>query len=392
MTLRSSHIRFALMALMTLAAQTAGAAEADSVASEQHTSWMRRGVVGKVVNYFESSNKTVITRRPSFSVLGGPHYSTDEGFGIGLVAAGIYSTQPEDTTLVPSNVSLFADITTGGFFKIGINGLHLYGRGSRRVDYELSFNSYKTYFWGVGYERARMASNKSKYLLLDMMLEADHLWKIGSTPLFIGPSAKLDYIAARHIKNSATWQQLPRAYAAVGAGFRLEYDTRDNYTAPTSGLMAQITQRFYPRFFGNASRAFASSEFSVNAYRPVWKGGVVAARLHGTFTYGSTPWGMMPTVGGTKILRGYYEGQYRDKCETDFVAELRQHVWGRSGVAVWGGLGAVYPSFKSFRGRDLLPNYGIGYRWEFKHLTNVRIDAGFGKSCWGVVLSINEAF
>jgi hypothetical protein len=39
-----------------------------------------------------------------------------------------------------------------------------------------------------------------------------------------------------------------------------------------------------------------------------------------------------------------------------------------------------------------LPNYGIGYRWEFKKRVNVRLDWGFGKRQMGVIFSINEAF
>ncbi len=389
-TTYSNLLRVLAVAILAMASVTARAAEdADSTRS-----WLQRGFIGKVVRYFSESNKTEITRRPSFSFIGGPHYSSDTGFGIGLVAAGLYSTQPEDTTLLPSNVSLFADLTTGGYFKIGVEGLHLYHRGDRRVDYELSFNSYTTYFWGVGYDAARIESNKTRYLLLDIMLSGDHLWRLGSTPMYAGPLMRFNYIAARHIDDDrdALWGEMPRAFVALGTGVKLQFDTRDNYTAPRTGWMGELIQRVYPRFLGNSSHSFASTEFSLNKYTPLWRGSVLAARIHGMFTYGRTPWGMMPTVGGNSMLRGYYEGQYRDKCESDVTLELRQHVWGRSGVAVWGGLGAVYPNFSKFHKRDLLPNFGVGYRWEFKKLTNVRVDVGFGKGCWGVVLNINEAF
>lgn len=364
----------------------------DSIpASQSGPAWLHRGIVGKVYDYFSRSNKTEITRRPSFSFIGGPHYSSDTGFGLGLVAAGLYSTAPADTTLSPSNISLSADVTTGGFFKISLSGLHLYRRGNCRLDYELSLNTYKTYFWGVGYDAARRDDNKTKYLLIDIMAEADHLWRVKGD-FFAGPMVRFNYMAARHIHDYRVWEGLDRAYPALGAGFKLQFDTRDNYTAPTSGWLGELTQRFYPRFLGNSSRTFGSTEVAVNHYATLWRGGVLAARLHGEFTYGSTPWGLMPTVGGSDALRGYYEGQYRDKCETDVTLELRQHVWGRSGVAVWGALGAVYPGFDNFHRRYLLPNYGVGYRWEFKQLTNVRLDVGFGKGTWGVVLNINEAF
>ena len=149
---------------------------------------------------------------------------------------------------------------------------------------------------------------------------------------------------------------------------------------------------FFPRFTGNSDNSFSSTEFSFNHYATVWRGGVMASRIHGSFSYGHTPWGLMPTAGGSSQMRGYYEGQYRDKCETDLTVELRQHVYRRSGIVVWGGLGAVYPSPGKFRSRYLLPNYGAGYRWELKKATNVRLDIGFGKGCVGVEFNINEAF
>lgn len=53
-------------------------------------------------------------------------------------------------------------------------------------------------------------------------------------------------------------------------------------------------------------------------------------------------------------------------------------------------------SFRPFSGSTgsiRLPNYGIGYRWEFKKRMNVRLDYGFGKKDQnGFLFSINEAF
>ncbi len=51
-------------------------------------------------------------------------------------------------------------------------------------------------------------------------------------------------------------------------------------------------------------------------------------------TYGNTPWGMLATLGGSNTMRGYYDGQYRDKCEIDATVELRQHVYHRNGIVV----------------------------------------------------------
>lgn len=72
--------------------------------------------------------------------------------------------------------------------------------------------------------------------------------------------------------------------------------------------------------------------------------------------------------------------------------ELRQRVYKRLGAVAWVGCGTVFPSFKELKGDDLLINYGIGLRFEFKHNVNVRVDYGFGKGTSGIVFGMSEAF
>ena len=91
-------------------------------------------------------------------------------------------------------------------------------------------------------------------------------------------------------------------------------------------------------------------------------------------------------------MRGYYEGRYRDKSAITACVELRQHIWHRNGITLWGGAGTVFSKFSEITSRSVLPNYGIGYRWEFKQRVNVRLDLGFGRGTTGFIFSINEAF
>lgn len=91
-------------------------------------------------------------------------------------------------------------------------------------------------------------------------------------------------------------------------------------------------------------------------------------------------------------MRGYYEGQYRDKNLIETQLELRQKIWRRIGATAWVGAGNVFQSFHKFDFAKTLPNYGFGLRWEFKKRMNVRIDYGFGKGQTGFIFGINEAF
>ena len=136
----------------------------------------------------------------------------------------------------------------------------------------------------------------------------------------------------------------------------------------------------------------AVRNWTTRYYHEVWKGGVLAGQFHTLLNYGNPPWGLMAILGSSYSMRGYYEGRYRDKCVMDAQIELRQHVWKRNGVAVWVGAGTVFPRFSEFDMKHILPNYGFGYRWEFKKRVNVRLDLGFGKHQTGFIFNINEAF
>ena len=64
----------------------------------------KRSFFGKILNYFNDANKEKKNKKFDFSIIGGPHYSSDTKFGIGLVAAGLYRTDRNDSILPPSNV------------------------------------------------------------------------------------------------------------------------------------------------------------------------------------------------------------------------------------------------------------------------------------------------
>lgn len=381
-----------LTGLFTVLVSTISLSAAEHDQPRDSLTGTKRNIVTKIIDYFGSANKHELSRRPDFSIIGGPHYSSDTKFGIGLVAAGIYSTDPSDTTLYHSNFSLYGDISTAGFYMIGIRGSHIFPRDTRRINYDIYLSSFTTYFWGIGYTYNSSDKNKTSYKDLRFTISADYLWRIGRH-IYAGPTVEYNFIRASDIKaNEFLWEGESRSTNSYGIGVTARYDTRDHLTDPYSGWFIQIDQRFYPRFLFNGNYNFSATEIGINNYTSVWKGGVIASRAHLDYTTGHTPWGLLPSLGGSHTMRGYYEGRYRDKIATDVTIELRQHIYRRSGAVVWLGAGSIMENFSDFRWKDILPNAGIGYRWEFKKRTNVRLDLGFGKGEWGFIFNINEAF
>ena len=77
--------------------------EKDSVATvAADTTVRKKGFINKVLAYFNDANKTDYSKKFDFSIIGGPHYSTDTKLGLGLVAAGLYRTATTPSCLRPT--------------------------------------------------------------------------------------------------------------------------------------------------------------------------------------------------------------------------------------------------------------------------------------------------
>ncbi|MDE6276567.1 MAG: BamA/TamA family outer membrane protein [Muribaculaceae bacterium] len=370
-----------------IAVDSIGAISPDSLAS---LPFYRKGLIGKVYDYFDTTNDVHEEKDFDISFIGGPYYSSDTKFGLALVAAAQYRHDKEDKTVPMSDVSLTARATTSAFFELGLDGNHIFPHDRQRLSYSVSISYVKTRFWGIGYDMDVNPDNESKYKYVCSRANAAYMWRLGKR-FYIGPEATFDYINGRQFEKPWLWEGQSDRTFNVGIGFTAQFDTRDNLTAPTEGINLRLDQRFNPRFLAN-KYAFSLSELTFSTYRGLWKGSVMAFQYHTRLTYGNTPWGLLSTLGGSHNMRGYFEGRYRDKMEMDATLELRQHVWRRNGVVAWIGAGTVFPKFSALRWRIVLPNWGVGYRWEFKKNMNVRLDVGFGRHEWGLNFSINEAF
>lgn len=388
------HILTILVMMMALGCYASEPFSQDTIPSQQMadtTRHARKSWMTRFLDYFNDANKNKEHKRFDFSIIGGPHYASDTKFGLGMVAAGLYRSDSNDTLLPPSNVSLFGDVSTVGFYMLGVRGNHIAPRGRYRIDYRLYFYSFPSDFWGIGYEMGDNDDNKSDMKRWQAQAEAAFLFRVADN-FYVGPMASYDYVIGKHIERPELLNGMDHHTWNVGAGVSLVYDNRDNLTNPHRGIYLNLKQMFRPRFMGN-DYAFSTTKFRFDCYQQLGEGTVLAEDFGANFNFGNPSWGMMANLGGTSSMRGYYEGRYRDKHSLEATVELRQHVWKRNGIVVWAGAGTVFPKFSELRSNRILPNVGVGYRWEFKKNVNVRLDYGFGKSGQsGFLFNINEAF
>lgn len=352
----------------------------------------KRGLVARVLQYFAESDKPKPNKKIDFGIIGGPHYASDTGVGLGLVASALYSTDRSDSTLELSNASLYSDVSSKGFLMVGLRGNTFLPRKRYRLDYRLYVYTFPSYLWGFSYPESDNDDNKSKYSRTKFEVMARFLMPLNRYS-YLGPIARYQYVHAYKLKDHAPelLGGRPLTVSDVSVGVSYTFDSRDFMLNASRGWFVQADLTANPTFLGN-NNTYWSGELQVATYRRAWRGAILAGELHTRQSVGSVPWPMLSDVGSSNRMRGYYEGRYRDKNVVDAQVELRQHIWHRNGMVVWLGAAEVFPDYGSLRFRRILPNAGIGYRWQFKKGVNVRLDYGFSRNGTGFIFNINEAF
>lgn len=363
---------------------------ADSVVVDTVASKPRNSIFRRLIRYFEQANEDR-TQEKKFDLTWvlGPSYSAVTKVSLGILASGLYRIDRTDTITQPSNVSLYANISTSGYYKVGVTGLNLMDRNRHRIKYDISFASMPIDYWGIGYAMAQ--AEKSSMVEKRYRIDAEYQYEMARN-FFGGVALDFTHAAAKKVANPDYMLGQRDKYTATGWGLSLQYDSRDFAPNPYKGIYLSLRETYFPAALGTTETIWRTS-FTGNYYQRLWKGCTLALDAYMEYNAGKEiPWSMVAQLGGGYRMRGYYLGQYRDNGMIEVQAELRQKIYNRHGIAVWVGAGNVFPNFNSFQWRQTLPNYGIGYRWEFKHRVNVRIDYGRGKHGGSVVFNVNEAF
>lgn len=349
--------------------------------------------------YFEQSSvdKTAY-KRFDVTFVGAPTYSSTTGLGLGVMAAGLYRIDRTDFQIPPSTVSLFVRATLKGVYTVGIEGINIFKDNRDRLTYRVAFVSQPIDFWGVGYDAA-VNNTPINYTSNNQQVELSYYHRLCRN-LYIGARVNFDYIYAKKGDRGLIAPYINGGKSeslSTGLSLLLEYDSRDFIPNPYRGLYLSLQAMSRPKALANIDDNTWRFTATASYYQKLWRGAVLALDLYGESNSKHTPWQLYARMGSKYRMRGYYEGRFTDRNMVTAQAELRQRVWHRIGVAVWGGAGNCFSSWSNYQWSHTLPNYGIGLRWEFKKRVNVRFDYGFGGKVNGKLINgfqvlLNEAF
>ncbi|MCD8292302.1 MAG: outer membrane protein assembly factor [Prevotellaceae bacterium] len=344
----------------------------------------------------ELHRQKVAARNLHYNIIGGPSYTPDFGVLLGGSALMTFRMNPSDTTQQRS-VLPFA---IAFMFKGGVNlsvKPQLFFKGDRfRIFGKMTYKTTSDNFYGIGYHENRdyvRSDSTSEYRFSGMQLNPWFLFRLGESNIFAGPQIDFSY---DHMKKPAEGLVEEVSYKAAGGtangykkismglGFLLTYDSRDVPANAYQGVYVDFRGVAYSKIFGGDCNYYRL-ELDYRQYEQVGNRKVIAWTVQSQNVFGKVPLTQYALTGTPYDLRGYYNGQYRDKSSHIAVVEYRQmfntdkettlkRLVSHLGFTAWAGCGFMGPTMTKIEG--VLPNFGAGLRIEVQPRMNVRLDVG----------------
>lgn len=184
-------------------------------------------------------------------------------------------------------------------------------------------------------------------------------------------------------------------------GTVINYDDRNNVFYPTDGHLIELLATFNSTALGSD---FNFQRYAYDAAKYITFNGKHTIALHATgdFIFGEAPFFQLAELGGTKRMRGYFQGRYRDNNAIIVQAEYRVPILqnviksgffkDRFKIAVFGSLGNVAPTIGEFDLSNTRYAYGAGLRFRLTDAgINLRLDYGRTAQGGNFYVTFNEA-
>jgi outer membrane protein assembly factor BamA len=322
------------------------------------------------------------------------YYTPETEFAVG--GGGIWTFYvAEDALLRPSRVAFSGYVSTTGQYQLTLEPGVYFSSNRNYARMKLFFGHYVDRFYGVGNDSPDLGVEEygSERYGLEMELQVP--------PLLFGQD-RTGIIVDLQNFNVIDTKENPylrdesltgiNGGVVVGVGFNFVEDSRDNTFFPTTGIYGQTKAIFYSRTLGS-DFTFQNLDIDMRRYLPIGDR-VLGVNVRLNMVGGDPPFFRLPALGGQRLMRGFYEGRYRDKVYTAAQVEYRRYFRPRWGFVAFLSTGEVAASISDVKLDELRLAGGAGLRFLINpdEKVNVRADFGIGKDTNGVYFGIEEAF
>ncbi len=337
--------------------------------------------------YLPASGQEQDSKRNSYQVLPSGFYTPETNIGLGII--GLYYHNPGDSLTRQSNAQLYFDFTLNNQFLFQ-GDANWYSPGNKYyLKWSHDISRFPEIFHGIGNETEVSDACHIDFKLLNFSLKAFRKLKKNT---YVGVIAEHQTLNDVMKESHGVAPPVLMDYSYSGLGFEFLVDQRDFILNPQKGKYIELGLEHFHNYSGMPG--FYKAVADLRWYHTIKSKWVINTNVYAIQCFGDVPFRMMPSIGGPRLLRGFYYGRFRDKNLTLTQAELRRDLFWRIGAAVFGGFGQVYPDFQSFNMNSFHYNYGAGIRFRLHEdsRANVRLDYGRTKDSHGIYIVFGEAF
>ncbi len=344
----------------------------------------------------EQTAADALTQKCKNRFVGAPlvYYTPETHLSFGGAFSYILRIAGCDKKTRPSSISPLVIYTQLKQFKAELK-TDLYFKDNRyHLESKIKTQKYPDKFFGIG--NSTLKDDEESYTLKDNELDIAFSKAIGK-----GFNIGLEY-------RFADWRIVNKKEGGLldsggfigsnkgtlsGLSVFVNHDTRDNIYYPMQGDYIVLDALVYPAFLGSTYK-FATFSLDVRKYATLFKTHVAAVQVLVKIQTGTVPFTELARMGGQNLMRGYFDGRFRDKNLMAVQAEYRMPLFWRFGLVGFAGAGNVSPKIDRSLHKDIKASYGFGLRFLFdkKEKIQVRFDYGMGKGTSGFYASIFEAF
>ncbi|MCH7401592.1 BamA/TamA family outer membrane protein [Belliella kenyensis] len=307
-------------------------------------------------------------------------YSPETSLGLGARAIRIFKTHEDPLgKLRPSSLPI-TFLYTLNKQVIFTTELELWKNENRDfIHARIMLADYPFKFYGLGNDLNldEAESYSTKYAYVHLNYERQLL-----SGLYFGPKYEFrvdDIYDVQPAGKLATGQIAgSNGQRISGLGFVMNHDTRNNIFQPTRGWYNRLSWMSFQRALGS-NFTFDQYILDLRKYVKIYERHVLVVQSFWSFTSGNPPFQHVSLIGGSDLMRGYFEGRYRDRHAVVQQAEYRLPVHRNLGLVVFGSAGQVAEQINHLEWKRMKYGAGLGIRYKLSpEGLNLRIDIAYG--------------
>jgi outer membrane protein assembly factor BamA len=350
-------------------------------------------------NLWATSDTTQLKQRnKNLIVLPLVYYSPETTLAFGLVTMNFFklSKDPTDTITHTSNMRNAFVYTLNKQVVIDNKVNLLFKENNYWASTRFTYLNFPEFYYGIGNDTPDSNEESVSYQMINIegrvLKKMYHSWYAGlqfNYQNMYNVSQKEDGLLDTEQTTGYT------GGTSLGWGLLSIWDKRDNALNSSKGYYAELSARFFSKKTGS-DFDYHMFQWDLRYFRDLTKEKkhILAFQNVATFMTGDPPFRRMGILGGSTIMRGLYQGRYRDRNLLAFQTEYRWQMLDRWALAAFAATGQVANHIQTFSLKDFKYTYGAGVRFMLnkKERVNLRLDFGLGKKTSGFYINLAESF